>query len=91
MDTSHALGATVPINAEVLVIEHSLALVFHVDEPTVVTIVLTKSHLDEMTPTLMGSIVVLYSFSSAASKAFFSQHHLLARGAANCSHPRNIA
>ena len=35
----------------------------------------------KLVPTLMGFIVGLYSFSSAASKAFFSQHHLLARGA----------
>ena len=33
-------------------------------------------------PTLVGIIVVLYSFSSATSKVFFSQHHLLTRGAA---------
>ena len=35
-------------------------------------------------PTLMGFIVGLHSFSSAASKAFFSQHPLLAKGATNC-------
>ena len=47
-----------------------------------------KSHSTTKSgPTLVGIIVVLYSFSSAASKAFFSQHHSLTRGAAHAQPP----